>query len=594
MKNFLRIVFGSCLGVLLAILVIGLIASLVGGSIMSSSTSKPSLSSNAVLRLDFKKLIPEKTDNTVQGADFFKEEKNLGLFEIVSTIEKAKDDKKIKGILLDLGFNSFGNAKAEAIRNALIDFKESGKFIYAYANRYGYGQGAYYLATTADQIWLHPLGAVDFRGFGVEMPFFKDLLDKMGVKMQPFYAGKFKSATEPFRRNDMSEENRKQVREYVSEMWEDFLGDIAASRDLSKEQLRQVAASVEGRLADKAIAAGLVDELLYEDQVFDKMRSSLDLDKDAKINFTSLENYHEVKGKDLNLSAPSKIAILYAEGQIRMGQESYGTITDEHYVGMLRKIRQDDKVDALVLRVNSGGGDAIASDMIWREIELLKEKGVKVIASFADVAASGGYYIACGADKILAEPNTITGSIGVFGMAPNVQELFNEKLGIYMDTVKTLPYATGIISPFYPVGPDQARLIQEGVDHTYEVFLSRVAEGRNMTRDEVHDIAQGRVWTGRMALKNGLIDELGDIKMAVAQAAELADIDDYRITEYPRIKDPYTLLLEELTGQKTSTSWYEAALQNRFPEAAEMVETLEYILSSNQPQARMPFYFKGL
>lgn len=594
MKNFLRTVFGSCLGVLLAILVIGLIATLVGGSLMSKSSSKPSLSSNSVLKLDFKKLIPERTDNTVQGQDFLNEEKNLGLFEIVNTIEHAKDDKKIKGILLDLGFNSFGNAKAEAIRNALVDFKESGKFIYAYANRYGYGQGAYYLATTADQIWLHPLGAVDFRGFGMEMPFFKDLLDKVGVKMQPFYAGKFKSATEPFRRNDMSEENRKQVRAYVSEMWEDFLGDIAASRDLTVEELRDAAANVEGRLPAKALAAGLVDELLYEDQVFDELRTALDLDKDDKINFTSLENYNEVKGKDLNLSAPSKIAILYAEGQIRRGTETYGTITDEHYVEMLRKIRKDDKVDALVLRVNSGGGDAIVSDMIWREIELLKEKGVKVVASFADVAASGGYYIACGADKILAEPNTITGSIGVFGMAPNVQELFNEKLGIHMDTVKTLPYATGILSPFYPVGPEQARLIQEGVDHTYEVFLSRVAEGRNMTRDQVHEIAQGRVWTGRKALENGLIDELGDIKSAVAQAADLADVDDYRITEYPRIKDPITLLLEELTGQKTSSSWYNAAMQRRFPEATEMLETLEYILSTDQPQARLPFYFQSL
>ncbi|MBX2815964.1 MAG: signal peptide peptidase SppA [Saprospiraceae bacterium] len=594
MRKFLRIVFGSCLGVLLALLVVGLVASFFAGSIMGSGKKAPDVTSNSVLKLELNQVIPEKTGNTMNPPMLLSEEMQLGLYDIVSAVQRAKEDRNIKGIYLDLGFGSFGNAKAESLREAILDFKESGKFVVAYANRYGYGQGSYYLASAADEVWLHPLAAVDFRGFGTQITFYKDMLDKIGIEMQPFYAGKFKSATEPFRRTDMSDENREQVRIYVSELWEDFIADISESRAIPVSNLRTIAENVEGRMADGALASKLVDELLYEDEVFDRVRERLDLDKKEKIKFISLQNYNSANGADINLGAPSKIAILYAEGQIMAGEETYGTITDDHYVGMLRKIRKDDKVDAVVLRVNSGGGDAIVSDMIWREIELLKEKGVKVVASFADVAASGGYYIACGADEILAEPNCITGSIGVFGIVPNVQKLFNNKLGLHVDTMKTNAYATGIVNPMYPIGRQQSAMIQESINHTYEVFLERVSQGRNMTRDAVHEVAQGRIWTGRMAAENGLVDQLGSLQDAVTRAAELADISDYRITEYPRIKDPYTKLIEDLTGQKMPMAWQEKMFEKQFPETAAMLKELEGVMQSKGPQARIPFYFEGL
>ena len=595
MGKFLRTVFGSCLGVLLAILVIGLVLSVFASSFMGSAGGKPSITSNTVLRLQFNELIPQRTGNTAQPPNPLGDEMYIGLSEILHAIETAKDDRNIKGILLDLGFGSFGNATAQELRNALLEFKESGKFIYAYGNLYGYGQGSYYLASAADQIWLHPMAAVDFRGFGSQILFFKDMLDRVGVKMQPFYAGKFKSASEPFRRNNMSDENREQISVYVKALWDDFVGDISVARDIPVDRLEELASSVAGRQAEGALATDLVDDLLYEDQVHDRLREQLDLKKDEKIKFASLRKYAAANKRDLDLSAPSKIAIVYAEGQIMSGQETYGSITDEQYVKILRQIRQDDKVDAVVLRVNSGGGDAIVSDMIWREVERLKEKGIKVVASFADVAASGGYYIACGADEIIAEPNTITGSIGVFGIVPNVQQLFKEKFGIHMDTMKTNPYATGIVNPFYPIGPDQAAMIQESVNQTYETFLERVSTGRKMSRDEVHQVAQGRVWTGTHALEHGLVDQLGSLGDAIERAAALAGVDEYRISEYPRIKDPFTKLLEELTGQKMPTaSVEERVLARLFPETATAVKELETLMLAKGPQARLPIYFEGL
>ncbi|MBK8503677.1 MAG: signal peptide peptidase SppA [Saprospiraceae bacterium] len=398
-----------------------------------------------------------------------------------------------------------------------------------------------------------------------------------------------KVQTEPFRLNEMSDENRYQIRQYVSELYSSFVKDIAAGRSQSEDQIRDAAENLSGRNADLALASKLIDQILYEDQVFDAISDQLDLDEDEKINFVELNDYFTIKGKDLNLRASTKIAVLYAEGEIRGGKEQYGMITDDQYVAILRKIRKDDKVKALVLRVNSPGGDAYVSDEIWREIQLVREAGIPVIASMGDVAASGGYYIACGADRIIAEPNTITGSIGVFGLIPNFEELMNDKLGIHVDTVKTARYANGIVSPFYPVGPEEAALIQESIDRTYEVFLSRVAQGRNMTRDAVHEIAQGRVWTGSRAKEIGLVDELGDLDDAIKAAADLAGTDDFRITEYPRIKDPMQKLLEDLTGQDLPTEIATQIFAKRFPEANKLMGSLEFMLQTQHPIARLPF-----
>ena len=589
MKNFIKIVFGSCLGVILAIVVIGLVGSAVLTTFIASGKVKPSVTANSVLKLSFDRDIPEKTNNTEAAMYNFSEEPFIGLYEIAECIRHAKDDRNIKGIYLSLSSGGIGNASAQYLRDAIRDFKESGKFVYAYSGNYGYSQGAYYMASVADKVMLHPLGAIDLRGFGSEIPFFKEMLDRLGIKMNVFYAGKYKGATEPFRLNQLSDENRYQIHEYIEDLYDSFLGDIAQGRQMSADQVRNLAEELGGRNADLAKQNQLIDAIMYEDEVFDALREELDFSKDEKVNLVDLETYYKVKGKDLNLSSRSKIAVVYAEGEIRGGDDQYGMITDDQYVGILRKIRDDENTKAVVLRINSPGGDAFVSDEIWREVQLVREKGIPVVASMGDVAASGGYYIACGADRIIAEPNTITGSIGVFGLIPNISELMNEKLGIHMDTVRTAKYANGVVNPFYPVGPDEAAIIQEGIDRTYETFLSRVAQGRNMTRDAVHEIAQGRVWTGTRAKEIGLVDELGDMDRAIALAAELSGTDEYRITEYPRLKEPMQKLIEDLTGQDLPEEISARILAKHYPHTNQLLNTLEYMLKSQHPFARLPF-----
>lgn len=589
MKSFIKIVLGSCLGVIVAALVVGLIFSGLAAAMFAKGGDTASLKQNSVLRLSLKDNIPQKTGNTEAAMFNFSDDPILGQYDIIEAIEAAASDKDIKGMFLTLGSKGIGSAKAQDIRNAIITFKESGKFVYAYCGNYGYGQSEYYIASAADEVFLHPLGAVDFRGFGSEIPFFKDMLDKLGVKMATFYAGKYKGATEPFRLNKMSDENRLQIKTYLSELYKSFLNDIGTSRDISPEELRRMAGELGGRTAELAKENGLVDDIKYADEVLNSIRESLDLKDDDEIPFISITDYHKLRDKDRKLRSGSKVAVLYAEGEIRAGKETYGMITDQHYVDMIRKIGDDDKVKAVVLRINSPGGDAFVSDEIWRELELLQEKDITVVASMADVAASGGYYIACGADEIIAEPNTITGSIGVFGLIPNVQELMNEKLGIHIDTVKTARYATGVVSPFFPIGDDEAALIQESIDRIYQVFLSRVAEGRDMSVEAVHEIAQGRIWTGVKAQEIGLVDALGDIDDAIARAVELADIEDYRITEYPRIKDPVQKLIEEITDSKGSTMLQDRLIQSYFPSSYSLLNEMEYLLNSGKPMARLPF-----
>ncbi|NND07389.1 MAG: signal peptide peptidase SppA [Saprospiraceae bacterium] len=590
MKSFIKIVLGSCLGVIVATLVVGLILSGIGAAMFASDSDQGSIKANSVLQLSLKDNIPQKTGNTEEAMFNFSDEPIIGQFDMIQAIEAAAEDKNIKGLYLTLGSKGVASAKAQDIRNAIISFKESGKFVYAYCGNYGYGQSEYYIASAADKVFIHPLGAVDFRGFGSEIPFFKDMLDKIGVKMATFYAGKYKGATEPLRLNKMSDENRLQIKTYLSALYESFLNDIGSSRDLSRNRLSALASELGGRTAEMALENGLVDEIKYADEVLDALREALDLDEDEKIPLISVVDYHKERDKDRNLGSNAKVAVLYAEGEIRAGKETYGMITDQHYVDMIRKIGKDDKVKAVVIRINSPGGDAFVSDEIWRELELLQEKDITVVASMADIAASGGYYIACGADEIIAEANTITGSIGVFGVIPNVQELMNDKLGIHMDTVKTERYATGVVSSFYPIGKDEAKLIQESIDRIYRIFLDRVAEGRQMSIDDVHEIAQGRIWTGAKAKEIGLVDRLGDLDYAIARAVEIAEIEDYRITEYPRIKDPMQKLLEELTSSKGSTVLQDRLLKTYFPSSAALLMEFEQLLNqSNRPMARLPF-----
>jgi protease-4 len=420
--------------------------------------------------------------------------------------------------------------------------------------------------------------------------FYKDMLDRLDVQMRIFYAGKFKSATEPFRLDKMSDENRTQIRAYLNDLYAGFLQDISKSRGITPDKLRQIADDFEGQSAETALQAGLVDRIAYEDEVHTLLKTKAGLKEDAKLKLINLTDYFNSRAKKLDLSAKEKIAVLYAEGTIRDGESlEAGEIFDADYVKMLRTIRKDTKVKGLVLRINSPGGSVLASENILREITLFKKTGRPVVVSMGDVAASGGYYIACKADSIFAEQNTITGSIGVFGIIPVLQNTMKNKLGITFDTVRTGRYSA-FGTPFYDFSPEESRMIQTRVDGIYEDFLRIVSEGRGMTRDEVHAIAQGRVWSGAKALEIGLVDQIGGLDRAVQAAAKLAKVEKYRTTEYPRTKTGLEQILERLAQTRdrdnTIRTWL---LRSEMGDLYPMYKSLQDFRESDGIQARMPY-----
>jgi protease-4 len=441
-------------------------------------------------------------------------------------------------------------------------------------------------------MFLNPQGGVDLKGFGAAIPFFKNMLDKIGVDMNIFYAGNFKSATEPFRLTEMSEYNRLQTREFLSGMENIMLDRISANRKLPKEKLIQVMAGLEGRTGKRALENKLVDQLMYKDELDELMIKKLGLKENQKVKYLSLAKYDhmaDVESED----GKDKIAIVHAEGEILYGSDEPGIISEKRYLGMLSKIRKDDKVKAVVLRVNSPGGNAMTSDMIWRELERIKEAGKPVIASFGDYAASGGYYIAAGADTIVAQPNTLTGSIGVFMMFPNATRLMNEKLGINFDTIKTHEFSTGF-SPFNNLSEKEKALLQESTLDIYDLFIDRVSKGRKLSVDSTKAIAQGRVWTGKKAAEIGLVDVLGDLDDAIAIAAKKAGLDKYKVVEYPFMeKDLFSDIVREIQksngGEEDemriiSLSADEKKLLNYY-------QTVKSIIRCKEPNARLPFIF---
>ncbi len=581
--NFFKTVLASCLGVVLASFAVFLIGSMVLGSLVASGDTAKKVEANSILEINFGKPIPEKTNNVATDPFAFDTESVLGLHDMVAAIESAKENDKIKGIYLDLSAAPGGRATSSVLREALVDFKDSGKFILAYS--IAYSQGTYYMASVADEVLMHPLGGVDFLGFSAQIPFFKDMLDRLGVKMQVYYAGQFKSATEPFRRNEMSEQNRLQTRQYLEGMYKIYLEDISESRGIPVSELRAVADGYKLKKAEDAKTYNFVDALVYHDEVRANLKERIGLNADDKLEMIALGDYQKGNKKKANFKAKDKIAVVYAEGDLVDGKGEEGNIGGDKYAKIIRKIREDKKVKAIVLRVNSPGGSVIASDLIWRELILAKEAGTPIIVSMGDLAASGGYYISCMADTIFAEPNTITGSIGVFGMIPNVQTMLDEKAGITFDSVKTGPYSHGI-SPFFAITEAEGKVIQESVDDIYDLFLTKVAKGRGMTKGAVHEVAQGRVWTGEKALEIGLVDALGGLDDALAVAADKAGLESYRLSEYPKVKDPMTALIEKLTGQdKQAKAILTEEMKSVFPE----YKYLEKLKSMKGPQARLPF-----
>ena len=536
--TFLRELLAVILGVFIATGIMFLIFMIIVSASASAfgDDKKVTVKNNSVLELKLENKIkdyaPKSSDPLEELLGL--EEDRVGLQNILNAIDNAKTDDNIKGISINTLFINGGVAQTQAIRDKLVEFKESGKFIFSYADFYV--QKNYYLSSVADSIFLNPVGGIDFKGLASELLYFKDFQDKTGVKMEVIRHGKYKSAVEPYLTNRMSEANKEQITSFLNSIWVEILSDIGVSRDKTKDELNAIADELLARNPELAIQSDMIDGELYQDEYDNKLRAALDVDQDSKLNIVSIQDYIATGKGRIKSSATDKIAIVYAQGDIRYGEGEEDYVGQRKIIESLKKIRKDDKIKAVVLRVNSPGGSALASDLIWRELELTK-KEKPLVVSMGNYAASGGYYIACNADKIIAEPTTITGSIGVFGMIPNVNQLA-DNLGINAEQVGTNRQSLGY-SAFEPMNEDFHNYAKESIEDIYETFVDRVSKGRNMTYAQVDSIGQGRVWTGTEAVQNGLVDELGSLEDAVQIAAELAEISDYRTTEYPRFKKDF-------------------------------------------------------
>lgn len=593
--SFVKAFFASCLGTIVGIGgLFGLI--LLYATVFSGGG--PYTKPNSVLKLTLQGDIPELSNNHAQGGGDFQAmfDETVGLVDMMRLIDLAKEDDHIKGIYLEFGEGgtTAGLSTLKSLRNKLEEFKQAGKFIISHST--SYSQKEYYLASVANHVYLHPLGGMDFRGFSAQLMFYKGLMDKMGVTAQIYYAGKFKSATEPFRRTDMSPENRLQVREFIGGAYQLYLETISRSRSLSPQELYRYANEALIQNADDALKYKLVDGLKYKDEVIDEMRSNTGTTGKDQLEVVTLSKYYEIKkNKLVEFKAKDRIAVVFAEGSIVDGNGENGSIGGDRYARIIREIRQDDKVKAIVLRVNSGGGSAMASDIIWRELELAKAQGIKVVASMGDVAASGGYYISANADCIYAEDNTITGSIGVFGMIPNMRGLYQDKLGLTMDTVKTAKFSA-MDGSFYGFTDEEGALIQKSVDEIYMTFKKRVSEGRGMDIALVDSFAQGRVWLGNKAQQIGLVDSLGGLEAAIAEAAKLANLPEYRLVRYPEVKTFSEKILAGFSGEEQEEGVdiqlkanISNELKQEFGELYELYEAVKTINESKGVQMRMPF-----
>ncbi len=592
MKSFFSTLLASCLGVILAVFVGFLIISAIAASAITGlSDSSTGYADNSVLKLSLEDFIPEKSDNIPKSYSFENVPDAIGLRDIKLLLEAAASDSKIKGILIENNNVSIGQASLLSLMESLKEFKKSGKFIYSYADNHS--QSSYMLCTVADSIFLNPQGAVDLRGFGATIPFFKGMLDKVGVEMNIFYAGNFKSATEPFRLNEMSDYNKIQTRAFLKDMESVMVDEISQNRNIPTDKIEAIMTGLEGRTAKRALENKLVDAIFYRDELDDFLRAKLGIKEGKRIKTISLSKYKTLANLKPASVSKDKIAVIYAEGEIQYGTDEPGSISDKSYIKSLQKIRNDENIKAVVLRVNSPGGSAFTSEMIWRELERIKQSGKPVIASFGDYAASGGYYISSGADYIVAQPNTLTGSIGVFMMLPDATKLLNDKLGVRFDTIKTHELATGF-SPVLKLSGKEKELLQESTIEIYDLFLERVSKGRKLSLDSTKAIAQGRVWTGRAGKQIGLVDELGNLDDAIRIAAEKAGLKDYKIAEYPYIEeDMFSKIVKEIQkgkgGDDSDALLFSTKDEKRLLEMAKQTKAL---LKLKEPQMRLPYIFE--
>jgi protease IV len=585
MKEFFKYVLATVVGVI-AVSIIGLFLFFMTiGIIVSSVEKQITVRDKSMLVLDLGRQIVDRAPNDpFQDLEIpgFPQMKTIGLDDIQKALEKAVYDDRIKGVYLKLSFVNGGMASVEEIRNALIAFKDScDKPVYAYGDMYD--QKSYYLATVADQIVVHPLGSVDFRGLGGEMMFFTKALEKLGIEMQIVRHGKFKAAVEPFMLEKMSEENREQQLTYMTSLWNQMLKGISETRGISTEQLNLLADEVQTfQQGTKAVESGLVDAAKYKDEVLNDLREITGIEGTKGVPVIPAGDYAKapVKGKSKPFSR-NKIAVIYASGDIGMSFGAKSIIGDD--LGReIRKVRQDSSYKAIVLRVNSPGGSVFDSEVIWREVRLAAEEKTMVV-SFGDVAASGGYYISCPADQIVAHPNTITGSIGIFGIIPNMNELLNDKLGITTDVVKTNKNSD-LLSISRPMTEYERQLMQQMIEEGYDLFISHVAEGRGMTPEQVDSIGQGRVWSGENAKEIGLVDTFGGLQDAIALAAEIEGLENYRTVPLPAQPDPFQQLLKG--GTDNVRNWF---LKKELGDHYRYYEYLKKSSQMNGILARMPY-----
>ncbi|MGB8357006.1 MAG: signal peptide peptidase SppA [Bacteroidales bacterium] len=585
MKSFLKMTLAVVVGLILTgILMFVIMLSVISG-ITAASTKPAVIPEKSVLVLKTGTAIPDRTEsNPLSGFSplSLTITQAPGLNDILENLRKAASDDKISGILIDNGVMPSGWATADELRLALKEFKQSGKFIYSYSD-YVLTQESYFISTAADAIWLNPTSMFDFKGLAAEITFYKDALDKLGVEVQVIRHGKFKGAVEPFILDKLSDENRFQISEYMGSIWEYAVLAISDSRNISVVRVMDLADSLSGYNAPLMISAGMIDGTIYRDQLDDSIRSAAGIDAGKKINYVSMTKYAKAPVKRTGSLSKSKIAVVYAEGTIVMGEGDETNIGGNRYATELREVRLDTTIKAVVFRVNSPGGNVMASDMIWHEVDLTS-KVKPVVVSMGNYAASGGYYISAAANKILASPVTVTGSIGVFGLIPNAQTLLSKKLGISSDVVRTNAHSDSP-SITRPLSAYEKETIQANVERTYDTFLGVVAAGRGMTRGAVDSIGQGHVWSGADATGIGLVDSFGGLNAAIKEAASLAGLENYRLIERPVAVDFYTRLFNQMTGEMRTKILY-----RELGESARYYNDLKEIISSKGVQAVMPWY----
>lgn len=586
MRQFFKFLFASMLGFVLgSILLIFILVGIISAAVNSFDDEKVTdVKSNSMLFLDFQKPIVDRASkNPLENINFntFESDPSVGLNTILENLRKAKEDKNIKGIYMELSTINSGIATVEEVRNALLDFKKSGKTIISYSEVYT--QKSYYLASVADKIYMNPQGAMELKGLAAEIMFYKGLLDKIEVETQVIRHGRFKSAVEPFILDKMSNDNRLQTRGFMQSIWNFMLNNIASSRKLNFDELNTLTNNFSIREPEDAIKYKLIDKLVYKDEVLEELKKLTGVtEKEDNPQLISLSKYSKGPSLEKKSLKDAQIAIIYASGEIESGEGASDKIGSETVSKAIREARLNDKIKAIVLRVNSPGGSALASEVIWREAELAN-KVKPVVVSMGDVAASGGYYISAASRKIFASPNTITGSIGVFGLIFNAQKMLNNKLGITIDTVKT-NRLSDFGSMSRALTAEEKQIFQQGVEKVYDTFTKRVADGRKMKQSNVDSIGQGRVWSGVEAKNIGLIDEFGGLNDAIAAAAKMANLSKYRTIELPKQKDPFTEILSELSNE-AETKY----LNYKLGDEAKYFNKAQELLKMQGIQARLPY-----